>query len=55
MGKTMVVMLCKACHSALKQYDDIWICAECEKTEEEVENGKPFDYRRNGDEGDSTS
>lgn len=48
----MVVMLCKACHSVMKQYDDIWICAECEKTREEVEdNGKSIDTRGYGEEG----
>ena len=48
----MVVMLCKACHSVMKQYDDLWICAECEKTREEVEdNGKSINTGRGSTEG----
>ena len=48
----MVVMLCKQCKSIMKQYDDVWICSECERTREEVEeNGKSIDTRRGSTEG----
>lgn len=30
-------MLCTICKSIMRQHDDLWICSECEKTREEVD------------------
>lgn len=51
----MVVMLCTMCQSIMRQYDDIWLCSECEQTREEVENGKSIDTGRSSTGGDSES
>lgn len=51
----MIAMLCTVCHSVMKQYGDLWICSECEKTREEVENGKSIDIGRSSVGGDSES
>ena len=48
----MVVMLCTICKSIMRQHDDVWICTECERTREEVEdNGKSINTGRCGEEG----